>query len=435
MKRSAKVYAYAIAILGALLAVGCLALYITRQVTGAEPASLPTFLTLTILCIICRSLPLFITDESAIDMSFVCLFACQLLMGPVATGAMVALSTPFIFETNAKEKGIHLFSMFNLGPLKTLFNMGNPILSVLLAGGVYHWLGGVPGNLTLPGVLLPAVAFMVLTILLNSSLLYLLLTLMGQVRFFKVLREDMVQLLPTFLCTAPIGYFMAYLLQMPAGIWLAILFMLPLMLARYAFKLYLTNRSSYYNLITTLTAAMEAKDTCTNGHSLRVELYAGALAQAMGLTPKQQQVIMTAARLHDIGKIGINDAILNKPGALTVEERDIIQTHPAIGLHILQGADLDPAVKELVLHHHEFYDGRGYPNGTRGDEVSLSTYILGLVDAFDVITSDRPYRKGRDFAAAAQILREESGKQFHPQVVTAMLGIEAEILGIMETQR
>ena len=126
---------------------------------------------------------------------------------------------------------------------------------------------------------------------------------------------------------------------------------------------------------------------------------------------------------------------MNKPGPLTPEERAIIETHPTIGLHILEDADLDPQVKDIVLHHHEYYDGRGYPGRTKGDEVSIMTYILGLVDAFDVITSDRPYRKGRDYEAAARILREEAGRQFHPEAVEAMLGIETEIRAIMETQR
>jgi putative nucleotidyltransferase with HDIG domain len=435
MKRSAQVYATIMAILGALLGAGCLALYVYGQATGSQPGNLPTFLTLTLLCVVCRSMPLIISPSSAIDMSFMCIFACLLLYGPITASAMAALSTPFLFETGHKDKGIHLMTMVNLGPLKTLFNLGNPILSILLAGLIYLALGGQPGNLQLPGVLLPAVPFILLVILLNSSLLYLLFTLDGQVKFFQVLREDMVQLLPTFLCSAPIGYFMATLLQMPSGPWLAILFMLPLMLARYAFKLYLDNRNNYDNLIRTLTAAMEAKDASTDGHSQRVEFYAGALARAMGLTPKQQQIVTTAARLHDIGKIGINDAILNKPGPLTPEERAIIETHPTIGLHILEDADLDPQVKAIVLHHHEYYDGRGYPGHTQGDEVSIMTYILGLVDAFDVITSDRPYRKGRDYEAAARILREEAGRQFHPDAVEAMLGIETEIRAIMETQR
>jgi putative nucleotidyltransferase with HDIG domain len=431
MKKSAVIFAALVASVGTLLGLFCLYLVI-GQLIRQGPDSLPVagFLTITILFIICRSLPLYITPNSAIDMSFMCLFACMLLSGPQATAAMVVISTPFTFEID-RAGGQHFFTIFNMSPLKTLFNMGNPVLAVLIAGVFYTLLGGVPGNITLPGVLLPAAVFVAIVLLLNSSILFLLLSLNGQVVFGLALRSDLVQLLPTFFCAAPIGFFMSFLMKMPSGPYLAVLFMMPMMLARYAFKMYLDNRQSYYKLLHTLAAAIEAKDECTNGHSRRVEQYASILARAMHLSRKDQELVSTAALLHDIGKIGINDAILNKPGALTPQEREIINTHPQIAVNILGDSDVSPQVLDIILHHHEYYDGRGYPLGTKGDEISILCYVLSTVDALDVITSDRPYRKGRSFEAAEQILLEESGKQFHPDCVKALISVKEEIIAVM----
>lgn len=114
---------------------------------------------------------------------------------------------------------------------------------------------------------------------------------------------------------------------------------------------------------------------------------------------------------------------MQKPGALTPEERAIIQRHPQQGVDILRNIDAYQELIPLILHHHEFYDGRGYPDGTAGDQVPLEVYILGAADAYDAITSDRPYRKGRTPAQAAEILRSEAGKQFHPQVAEVVAGM------------
>src|SRR5262249_9820167 len=130
------------------------------------------------------------------------------------------------------------------------------------------------------------------------------------------------------------------------------------------------------------------------------------------------------ALLHDIGKIGISDAILLKPAKLTAEEREIIKRHPEIGARILQCAKTSPAVIELVLSHQERYDGSGYPRGLKGEEICIGARIFAVVDAFDCITSDRPYRKAQSYAIARQEICRNSGTQFDPQVVEVFLTIE-----------
>ena len=199
--------------------------------------------------------------------------------------------------------------------------------------------------------------------------------------------------------------------------------MLPLLLARYSFKLYLSFQRQQHSMVEALTAALEAKDTYTKGHSGRVSAYACRIAQEMKLPAKRIERLRTGALFHDLGKIGIPDSILQKPGPLTPEERTVIQTHPLLGVGILENMDAYKDILIFVRSHHEHYDGSGYPDGTAGDVLPLEVYILGAADAYDAITSARPYCKARIPRDAGRILREEAGKQFHPQVamVTADL--------------
>lgn len=152
-------------------------------------------------------------------------------------------------------------------------------------------------------------------------------------------------LVPSIVCSAPIGYFLAMLLGMQNGAWLALLFMLPVLLARYSFKLYLDGQRQQYSIVKAFAAALEAKDTYTLGHSSRVAAYTVRIAQAMKLPEKRIRLLSDAALFHDIGKIGVPDSILQKPGALTPEERAIIQRHPQQGVDILRNID---AYQELI---------------------------------------------------------------------------------------
>jgi HD-GYP domain-containing protein (c-di-GMP phosphodiesterase class II) len=138
--------------------------------------------------------------------------------------------------------------------------------------------------------------------------------------------------------------------------------------------------------------------------------------------------IKVGALLHDIGKIGIDDSILNKPGKLTPQERDVILRHPQIGNDILKNVQLSTTTHAIILHHHERYDGGGYPDGTKENELPIDVYIVSAADAFDAMTSERPYCKNRTVEQAMDIIKRESGKQFHPKVVEAFLQVLTEEL-------
>lgn len=378
------------------------------------------FFMLFLLCILSRALPLYISEDRALDVSFISILCALLVLGVMPTVAIVFLSTPFVVEIGA-QRGESTRHIFNTDPLKTCFNVGNLVLSVLLPGQLFHLLGGRPGEIVFPQILLPTMVFVSLSLALNATILIRLLTFGPGGEFWPALGHTLVLVLPNLAGVPAMGLLMSILLLMPSGIYLTIIFLVPLLLARFAFKLYLNSRQGVYRMVQTLVATIEAKDKYTEGHSKRVSQYAEAVARTMKLSAKQVELVRVAALLHDIGKIGIDDALLNKSGLLTSEEWEVVEQHPLIGVRILEHSDMDPRIHAIVLHHHERFDGSGYPDGIQGQHISLESAILGVADAYDAMTSDRSYRKGMSHQDALDILHRERGGQFHPQVVDAFI--------------
>ena len=415
MDRVTKWYMVFICALGMVISVYSVWRFFFLHASSDQGVRLTTFAVLLLLSWLCYCLPLYIRDDCTVDLSFISILASVLTMGPEAAVVISLISYPLsVIPAPDGKDHIHIF---NTAPIKTLFNISNRSISYAVGGIAYYALGAVPGAISLPGILPPAILYIVLSMAANVVVILFYYKFSQDLDLSTVVVPMILGLLPSIALSAPIGYFLALLLLMNNGAWLALLFMLPLLLARYSFKLYLDGQRQQYSIIQAFAAALEAKDTYTQGHSSRVAAYTVQIATAMGLPERRIRRLSDAAVLHDIGKIGVPDSILQKPAALTPEERAVIQRHPQTGVDILRNLDSYQELLPLILHHHEFYDGRGYPDGTKGDEISLDTYILGVADAFDAITSDRPYRDGRSPQAAAAILRAESGKQFHPKVV------------------
>lgn len=173
----------------------------------------------------------------------------------------------------------------------------------------------------------------------------------------------------------------------------------------------------YIEVITAMASAIDARDAYTHGHSHRVTEYAVAIAEELELSPAEVDIIRNASILHDVGKIGIKEDILKKPGRLTEEERREMEYHPFIGTKILQSVKLLEPVMPLVYHHHERFDGTGYPDGLRGEEIPQGARIISIADAFESMTSDRPYRKALPLEEAMAELRYGAGRQFDPRLV------------------
>ncbi len=174
------------------------------------------------------------------------------------------------------------------------------------------------------------------------------------------------------------------------------------------------NEIYYHEIIECITCALDAKDPYTVGHSQRVSDMATKLCQLIGMKNEDIEKIHIAAHLHDIGKIGIPDAVLNKEGRLTDEEFYCIQRHPVIGAEILSKSSQLRDIADIVLMHHERFDGRGYPTGTAGVDIPAGARIIAICDSIDAITSNRCYRRAHDFDYCYKEIEKNLGKMYDP---------------------
>lgn len=180
-------------------------------------------------------------------------------------------------------------------------------------------------------------------------------------------------------------------------------------------------RDAYYGTIEALRLAVDAKDSYTRNHSDRVSYYSVMIGKQLGLSGNDLETLKQGALFHDVGKIGIPDAILQKPGKLTDEEYDDIKNHPSIGAKILAPAKIFSDLIPMVLNHHERYDGKGYPIGLSGEDIPLMARIVCVADSFDAMTSDRSYRPRFTVIAALEEIEKCKGAQFDPLVVDAFM--------------
>ncbi|MCD6228404.1 MAG: response regulator [Candidatus Omnitrophica bacterium] len=188
-------------------------------------------------------------------------------------------------------------------------------------------------------------------------------------------------------------------------------------------RLYSTLEDSYIRTVTALTSAIDAKDHYTKSHSEHVSQYAVAIGREMGLSEREIEEIRQACQLHDLGKIGVHDYILTKPGKLTPEEWEEIRQHSLKSAEILKPLIFLGEAIDLIKQHHERYDGKGYPYGLKGDQIKLGARIIAVADSFDAMTTDRPYRRARTKEEAIEEIKKCSGTQFDPKVVEAFLRI------------
>jgi len=184
-----------------------------------------------------------------------------------------------------------------------------------------------------------------------------------------------------------------------------------------------TTEKEVLSIIHTLAATIEARDPYTYGHSRKVSSYAVSLAESVGLSSDKVAVVSTAALLHDIGKVGIPDEVLNKVDKLEPEAWELIRAHPKLSTTIVGHVVSLVSCLPAILHHHERWDGNGYPAGLKGDEIPVEARILAIADAFDAMTSSRPYRSKLSYKKVLQELKRCSGSQFDPKLIDAFLPI------------
>jgi putative nucleotidyltransferase with HDIG domain len=329
-------------------------------------------------------------------------------------GPLFAICVTFIGEI--------LGDIFNRKTIwyKTLFNASQYALSAGVAGIVYQKLGGVVGLVNISNYIIPAAICAISYFLINSNLFMIVVSLAEEVSILSVWKKQIRGTLATYIALAPIGFVMA-LIYTSIGVWGIILFFFPLFLARRSFELYTKMRKMYLETIRALAAAIDAKDPYTKGHSERVAQLSVALAQDLHLSDRDIENIEYTALLHDIGKIGIDDRILGKSSKLSNEEFKKIKEHPIVGANIIEPVDFLKNSYEAIYHHHERYNGGGYPDGLKEKDIPLCARIIAVADAYDAMGSDRPYRKKLSKEKILKEFIEQSGKQFDPQIVNALM--------------
>lgn len=381
-------------------------------------ASFTTLLLWCILIIITDSLVIELPNGVGVSVGLAITIAAIFTSGPFVGALTAACGVSFkIVKNNTGYSHI-----FNTPYYKTLFNASQLFISSSITGIVFTTLGGTVGDqnfiFSLPPILFSLLCYVVL----NSSFIAALLFIMSGESFFKLWFKNLKGLLPNTAGVGTIGVIIA-LAYISYGVGAVLLFFGPLLLSRYSYKLYVELRQTYMETINALNKSMDAKDAYTSGHATRVQKYAMMLGQAAKLSSKQLDNLKTASVLHDIGKIGIDDSILNKPGKLTDQEFSTIHKHPIIGYDILRNVDFLKDIAVIIKYHHERYDGKGYPDQISGSEIPVESSIIAIADTFDAITSDRPYRKKLTKEFALKEIANNAGRQFEPALAKTFVEI------------
>lgn len=375
----------------------------------------------TLLSIVAESLVIVTQGQRALSVGFAIGLAAIMVAG-VPEAAWIT-SIGVMFRVVKHDGKIH--HILNFPIEKTLFNGANATISAGLAGICYEALGATPGIIDLNSSIVAIIAVftaMIVYILVNAVIMSILMHLITGENFLSNFFNNIAWVIKDYIAMAPLAILMAiaYINYRITGI--LILFG-PLLFAKYSFKLYIDMRNIYIDTVKSLSHAIEAKDSYTNGHSRRVMEYACKLADNLGLPPKRVENLKIAAILHDIGKIGIDESILNKPGRLTDEEFDKIKQHPEIGVKIIKDIHFLKDVYGIILSHHERYDGTGYPEGRKHGDILLEAQILSIADVFDALTSERPYRNAMTVREAIDIIEEGKGTQFESKLADAFINM------------
>lgn len=338
-------------------------------------------------------------------------FVLILVYGPTLAMLITALGA-LIGETIERKRSWY----------KVVFNASQYALSAGIAGIIYRQAGGVVGAQNIFRFILPAAICALTYCIVNTSLFVIVVSFAQNVRIKTIWRTGIKEVVLSYLAEAPLGFLMA-IIYVQVGISGILLFFLPLLLARRSFELYSKMRKMYLETIRALAAAIDAKDPYTKGHSERVAQMAVALARELDLPEREVDDLEYAALLHDIGKISIDESILGKDDGLTDEEFEEIKTHTAVGAKIIKPVEFLKKTYKAIYHHHERFNGNGYPNGIKGEDIPLFARIIAVADAYDAMGSDRPYRKKLSKDKIMKELKDQTGKQFDPKIVKALISI------------
>ncbi len=368
-----------------------------------------------------------------ISVSEAFVFASILLFGtPAGTATVVIECLVILLWMKREGRLLH----------RVLFNMAAPSVAVWMAGTAFYLLSDIePYSQTftpLPTLFLPLLAFTALYFLLNSWLVAIAVGLESGRSPLSIWLKNFAWLSVNYFSGASLAaLIVTYTKQLDFS---SLAVIVPLLVVSYLTFRTAMGRAEdsythlselnrlYLSTIETLAMAIDAKDQITHGHIRRVQAYAVGLAKAIGVSDeKLLKAIEAAALLHDMGKLAVPEHILNKPGKLTAAEFEKMKLHASFGADMLSAIDFPYPVVPIVRHHHENWNGTGYPTGIRGTDIPIGARILSVVDCFDALTSDRPYRPKLSDADALAILVERRGSMYDPLVVDTFIRVYKEI--------
>lgn len=346
--------------------------------------------------------------KAEITISMAVVMASAILFGPA-------------FAVTATFLGSLVAEIYSKKPwYRVLFNQGQLVLTAAIVSLVY-WRLADSDSIFLNSVQdLTALGVAgLLFYLMNNTLVPLVVAFAEEASAWTVWRMAFRDVALHELAMIPLGAMLALLWQ--ATPWAIILAILPVLVVRFSMGLVRDLRAQTRETLFALADAIDARDPYTFQHSQRVAQHAEMIARQMNLAYDEIDVLAASARIHDLGKIGMPDSLLLKPGVFTPEERQAFQKHVAVGEKLLARFPIFGLGREIVQDHHEKYDGTGYPRGKKGEQIPLGARILAVADAFDAMTSDRPYRNAMAREQAIAELQKFSGAQFDPRVVQAFV--------------
>ena len=424
------------AFVAVIIAVGTIILMVSLRAMILSPA--PAWMVLAALGTVTGSCMIKLPRiETRFSLSDALVFTTVLLVGPECAAIVAAI--------DALAASLRFNSRDTLFASRTMFNVTAAAVSIWVPGHAFLAVGGaaVAAGMDLRTLLLPVAVLVAGYSLLNTGAIAVVLALTSKTRVSRVWRDNFAWVWIAHAWSGVVaGAIAIYVPNVNGYSLVAILVVGAVGYATVRLYVGTVEESTghlhklndlYLATIKALAMAIDAKDQVTHGHIRRVQVYAVGLAKALGVSDEPTlKGIEAGALLHDTGKIAVPEYILNKPGRLTAQEYERMKTHVTIGADILSGIDFPYPVIPYVRHHHENWDGTGYPDRLAGDTIPLGARILSVVDCFDALTSDRPYRRALSTEAALDILRERSGTMYDPAVVATFVDIHAQLTATLE---
>ena len=389
-------------------AVGTVAALYLRD-PGFNPAFAQVALTFGLISVLANVLSHKTSGDAAGSLSFIPVLASAAI-APHWLTAIVVAGAALVAQVLARK-----------GPLKSVFNVAQEGFAISLAILAYLALGGLPLQRIGDSGSLSLFALFLVFFITNSVCVSGALGIVNARNPWSIWRENTLSALPYDFLSLPVILFFVWIYTQ-YGVVGAFVLAVPLLGLRQIYKVNWQLERTNRELLELMVAAIEARDPYTSGHSRRVAEKARIIARAIGLREKEIERIVAAALLHDVGKIHeIFGPILSKPGRLSAEEQVVMRTHPIKSAELAGTVTQLRDVVPLIRHHHENWDGTGYPDGLRGEGIPLGSRIIMFADTIDAMTTDRPYRAALDATSVRKELLRFRGTQFDPQICDALL--------------